>query len=141
MKRMKVSTAAAAGVFTLGMAGALALAPSAGAAPGFLAGHPHAAPAAASPGARVKPGSVWTMNAPGAGCNVQTFSAGGVATTDTGFTGTWTKPTKNTFKFNYPTAPAKYSGTYTSGSYTGRLKYAGTKYPGTTLTPGATPDC
>lgn len=143
MRRLAVSTAAVAGVLTLGMTATLTLSPSAGAATGFLAGHSHAAPAVASPNTRVKPGSVWTLTVSGVGCNVQTFASGNVVTTDTGFTGTWKKPTANTIKFNYPTVPAKYKGKYSKSldDYTGTLVLSGTAYPGTTLTPGATSGC
>jgi hypothetical protein len=63
--------------------------------------------------------------------------------TDTGFSGTWSRPTVTTIKINAPTAPAKYHGRYvsSSGSYTGTLILGGVKYPGTTLTPGATAGC
>ncbi len=142
MKRLAVSTTVA-GLLTLGMAGAATLAPSAGAASPFLSNGAHARVApAVRPAARIMPGSVWTMNAPGAGCNVWTFaSSGNGVTTDTGFAGTYSKPTVNTVKAKFPTAPAKYKGTYSAGTYTGKLKLAGVVYPGTTLTPGATSGC
>ena len=141
MKRLAVSTTVA-GLLTLGLAGAATLAPSAGAASPFLTNGPHARVApAVTPAARIMPGSVWTMNSSG-GCNVWTFaSSGNGVTTDTGFAGTYSKPTVSSVKAKFPTAPAKYKGTYAHGIYTGKLVVAGVAYPGTTLTPGATSGC
>lgn len=143
MKRLAVSSVAVAGVFTLGLAGASILAPSAGAATPFVAGHPAAHTPAVSPNAKVKSGSTWTLNIPGVGCNVETFAAGNVVTTDTGFTGTWIKPTGTTLALVYPNV-ATFVGTYSSslGDYSGKVNLAGSgKYPGSSLTPGATSGC
>ena len=134
------SSAAVAGVLTLGLAGASAPGPVRGSSysvrgPGL---HAAAHAPAVTPAARIRPGSVWTMNSPGAGCNIWTFaSSGNGVTTDTGFTGTYSKPTANSVKAKFPTAPAKYKGTYSAGTYTGKLVLSGAAYPSTTLTPGA----
>jgi hypothetical protein len=138
MKRLALATGAVAGLLTLGMTGALVLAPSAGATNRFLIDGTHATPAT-----HVKPGSVWTLTAGPGECNVQTFAAGGGVTTDTGYTGTWTKPTRNKIKESFPSAPATYKAKYSRalGGYTGTLVLAGTSYPNTTLTPGATAGC
>jgi hypothetical protein len=143
MRRLAVSSAAVAGVLTLGLTGASTLAPSAGAASPFLTNGAHARVApAVTPAARIRPGSVWTMNSPGAGCNIWTFaSSGNGVTTDTGFIGTYSKPTANSVKAKFPTAPAKYKGTYSAGTYTGKLVLSGVAYPSTTLTPGSTSGC
>jgi hypothetical protein len=145
MKRFGVSTTAA-GLLMLGMAGGLTLAPSAGATTRFLTSGAHAAGVApsATSAAKVKPGSVWTMNAPDGGCNVWTFdTSGNGVTTDTGYDGTWTKPSSTKIKARFPAYPGTwtYKGTYSGGSYTGSLKMDGTSLPGTTLTPGATSGC
>ena len=141
MKRLMVSSTVA-GLFVLGLS-AMTLAPSAGAANGFLVHGAHATARPAVAPHYVTPGSVWTLTTPGVGCNVETFGANHVVTTDTGFSGKWKEPTVNTIKERFPTASAKYKGTASSptSGYTGTLKLGGTNYPGTTLTPGATAGC
>jgi hypothetical protein len=142
MKRLAVSTTVA-GLLALGTTGALTLAPSAGATSSFLHNGAHATVAReVVPGARITPGSVWTLTVAGGGCNVWTFaSSGNGVVIDSGFSGTYSKPTVNEVKAKFPTDPAKYKGTYAHGIYTGTFVVVGLVFPGATLTPGATPDC
>jgi hypothetical protein len=143
MRRLAVSSAAVAGVLTLGLAGASILAPSAGAATPFVAGHAATHAPAVSSNAKVKTGSIWTLNVSGGGgCNVETFASGNVVTTDSGYTGTWIKPTSTTLALVYPNT-ATFVGTYSTalGDYSGKLTIGGVKYPDSTLTPGATAGC